>query len=88
MCHRGHRSVVGQPPAEAVAAGERVWLDVRGRHVPAVVTGDRAGPVLLRVQPAGQRDAVRIVRGRARAAALTHRESLQLVDGEVRSWRA
>lgn len=65
--------------------GERVWLDVRGRHVPAVVTGVRGGRVLLRVQRSGRWDAVRIVRGRARAGALRRRESLHQVDG---GWRA
>lgn len=65
--------------------GERVWLDVRGRHGPAVVTGTRAGRVQLRVQRAKRWDAVRIVRGRARPGALSRRESLALVDG---GWRA
>jgi len=61
--------------------GERVWLDVRGRHVPAVVTGRRGGRVLLRVQRAKRWDAVRIVRGRARPTSLTRRESVHPVDG-------
>ncbi len=60
--------------------GERVWLDVRGRYVPAVVTGVRAGRVQLRVQRSNRWDAVRVVRGRARASALCRRESVQLVD--------
>jgi len=64
--------------------GERVWLAVRGRHVPAVVTGTRAGRVQLRVQRAKRWDAVRIVRGRPRAGSLTRRESLHAVDGGVR----
>lgn len=61
--------------------GDRVWLDVRGRQVPAVVTGTRGDRVWLRVQHADRWDAARIVRGRAKAAALCRRESLQLVDG-------
>ncbi len=60
--------------------GERVWLDVRGRHVPAVVTGARGGRVWLRVQRAGRWDAVRVVRGRAKPGALCRRESLHEVD--------
>jgi hypothetical protein len=62
------------------ALGERVWLDVRGRQVPAVVTGVRAGRVLLRVQRSDRWDAVRVVRGRARPGALCRRESVQAVD--------
>ncbi len=61
--------------------GERVWLDVRGRHIPAVVTDARRGRVRLRVQRVDRWDAVRIVRGRARSGALVPRESLQHVDG-------
>jgi len=60
--------------------GERVWLDVRGRQVPAVIVDVQARRVLLRVQRAGRWDAVRIVRGRARAASLVRRESLYAVD--------
>ncbi len=66
-------------------AGDRVWLDVRGRLVPAVVTGWRGDRVWLRVQRAGRWDAGRVVRGRARARALCRRESLQPVDG---GWQA
>lgn len=62
------------------APGERVWLDVRGRSVPAVVTGSRGDRVWLRVQRSDRWDAVRVVRGRARGAALCRRESLQAVD--------
>ena len=60
--------------------GDRVWLDVRGRLVPAVVTGSRGDRVLLRMQRSGRWDAVQIVRGRARSRALTRRESVQVVD--------
>ena len=68
-------------------AGDRVWLDVRGRLVPAVVTGSRGDRVWLRVQRTGRWDAARVVRGRAkaRAGALCRRESLQPVDG---GWQA
>lgn len=64
-------------------AGDRVWLDVRGRLVPAVVSGSRGDRVWLRVQRSGRWDAARVVRGRARARAqeLCRRESLQPVDG-------
>lgn len=60
--------------------GERVWLDVRGRQVPAVVTGWRGGRVWLRVQRSDRWDAIRVVRGRARARALCRRESVHEVD--------
>jgi len=65
--------------------GDRVWLDVRGRLVPAVVTGSRGDRVWLRVLRAGRWDAARVVRGRARAQAraLCRRESLQPVDGRL-----
>ncbi|PZS27687.1 MAG: hypothetical protein DLM59_15935 [Pseudonocardiales bacterium] len=62
-------------------SGERVWLDVRGRQVPAVVTGTRGDRVWLRVQRVDRWDAARVVQGRARARALCRRESVQLVDG-------
>jgi len=76
--------------ADAVAAvgfasGERVWLNVRGRHAPAVIVDMRGRHVLLRVQRVDRWDAVRIVRGRARPSSLTRRESAQLVDQEVQS---
>jgi hypothetical protein len=67
----------------AFQPGERVWLEIRGRHVPAVVTGARGGRVLLRVQRAGRWDAVRVVRGRARPGALCRRESVHPVDRAV-----
>jgi hypothetical protein len=76
----------GLPSDKSITAfrpGERVWLDVRGRQVPAVVTGVRGGRVLLRVQRAGRWDAVRVVRGRAGAGALCGRESVHPVDQAV-----
>lgn len=66
------------------AVGERVWLEVRGRHVPAVVTAVNVRRVQLRVQRSDRWDAVRIVRGRARAGLLVRRESVHVVDGGVR----
>lgn len=63
--------------------GQRVWLDVRGRHVPAVVVGSTRLRVRLRVQRSDRWDAVRIVRGRARPSALVRRESLHEVDRVV-----
>ena len=77
----GGGSGYDQPLPSGFKAGERVWLDVRGRHVPAVVTGCRGGRVRLRVQRSDRWDAVRIVRGRARLTSLTRRESVQPVDG-------
>lgn len=68
----------------AYVPGERVWLDVRGRPVPAVVVGMRARWVLLRVQRVDRWDAVRIIRGRARPSSLSRRESVQPVDAEFR----
>jgi hypothetical protein len=70
-------------PGFAFEPGERVWLNIRGRHVPAVVVGSRARRVQLRVQKSDRWDAVRVVRGRARPAALCRRESVHEVD---RGW--
>jgi hypothetical protein len=78
------RSVAGDPPIAALRPGERVWLDVRGRQIPAVVTEASRGRVRLRIQRSDRWDAVRIVRGRAKAGALVRRESLHAVDG---GWR-
>lgn len=64
-------------------SGERVWLNIRGRHVPAVVVGAEGRRVRLRVQRSDRWDAVRIVRGRARAGSLVRRESVHVVDGAV-----
>lgn len=75
-------ALTGSTPA--FTPGQRVWLDLRGRHVPAVVVGTRGRRVTLRVQRSDRWDAVRIVRGRARAGALARRESLHVVDSE---WR-
>lgn len=79
------RALVDIVPAVALETGERVWLDVRGRQVPAVVVGVRAGRVQLRVQRVDRWDAVRIVRGRARPSSLSRRESVQAVDRRGRS---
>jgi hypothetical protein len=78
-------AVVTIPPAAAFQTGERVWLDVRGRHIPAVVVGARRDRVLLRVQRSDRWDAVRVLRGRARPDALCRRESVQAVD---RGWQS
>ena len=68
-------------PSAEYTRGQRVWLDVRGQHVPAVVVGSTAGRVRLRVQRSDRWDAVRIVRGRAKPSALCRRESVHEVDG-------
>ncbi len=74
----------GCVPQLVFEPGERVWLDIRGRQVPAVVVNAHGARVWLRVQRVGRWDAVRIVRGRARPSALCRRESLHVVDGAVR----
>jgi hypothetical protein len=86
MRGRAGGGVAVAAPAVAFEPGERVWLDVRGRFVPAVVTGWRAGRVRLRVQRSDRWDAVRIVRGRAKPGALSRRESVHEVDRI--SWRS
>jgi len=68
-------------PTSESKPGERVWLDVRGRHVPAVVVAVRGGRVWLRVQRSDRWDAARVVRGRAKPSALCRRESVHEFDG-------